>query len=109
MDLSNQKPVASTTDESGQGKAAVDFDARGARYVALRWTPADGSSTDRAFEIAEINAFGDMPLAMLIANEAPGLYASSSSLLQFSGEGSPDLSNSLGTLAIPPTLPVVSP
>ena len=40
-DLTKQKPVASVTDDQGEGKAAVDFDPHGARYVALRWTPAD--------------------------------------------------------------------
>jgi hypothetical protein len=107
-DLTNQKPVATVTDENGDGKAAVDFDLHGARYVALRWTPADGAKNDRSFEIAEINAFGNVPLAMLTLNEAPDLYAANSSPLQTTGGGSPDLSNRLGTLAIPPTLPVVS-
>ena len=106
--LTNQKPVATVTDENGDGKAAVDFDPHGARYVALRWTPADGSKSDRSFEIAEINAFGNVPLAMLTLNDAPDLYASNSSPLQTTGGGSPDLSNRLGTLAIPPALPVIS-
>ena len=109
MDLANQKPVASVTDENGEGKAAVDFDPRGTRYVALRWTPADASTAEHGFEIAEINAFGNVPLAMLTLNEAPDLYASSSGPLQFSGRSSPEISNRLGTLAIPPVLPVVSP
>ena len=108
MDFTNQKPAASVTDENGAGKAAVDFDPRGARYVALRWTPADRADNGRGFEIAEINAFGDVPLAMLTLNQAPDLY-SSSSPLQTTGGGSPDLSNRLGTLAIPPTLAIVSP
>jgi hypothetical protein len=108
IDLTNQKPVASVTDDNGDGKAAVDFDPHGARYVALRWTPADDSATpDRSFEIAEINAFGNVPLAMLTLSDAPDLYAANSSPLQ-TGRGSPDLSNRLGTLAIPPTLPTIS-
>jgi hypothetical protein len=107
-DLTKQTPVASVTDDNGDGKAAVDFDPHGARYVALRWTAEDGSTSERGFEIAEINAFGNVPLAMLTLNEAPDLYAANSSPLQSVGRGSPDLSNRLGTLAIPPTLPVVS-
>ena len=105
-DLSYRTPVASVTDEEGDGKAAVDFDLQGTRYVALRWTPS-GSAGEGGFEIAEINAFGTVPLAMLQANQAPDLYASSA--MRFSGEGSPEISNTLGTLAIPPTLPAVSP
>ena len=109
-DLAKHKPVASVTDDKGDGKAAGDFDPHGARYVALRWTPADSSSTDRGFEIAEINAFGDMPLAMLMLNEAPDVYASNMSALHFpGGDSTPDLSTRLGTVAIAPTIPSVSP
>ena len=109
MDLTKQTPVASVTDTDGHGKAAVDFDPCGTRYIALRWTPASGSNADRAFEIAEINAFGNVPLAMLTLTGAPDLYAANSSPLLSTHRGSPDLSNRLGTLAVPPTLPVVSP
>ena len=107
-DLSGLKPVASASDDDSDGKAAVDFDPQGARYVALRWTPANASA-DRAFEVAEINAFGDMPLAMLTLNEAPDLYANSSNAMSRPGESSPDISTTLGTVAIPPVLPEVSP
>jgi hypothetical protein len=89
MDLTNQTPVASVSDTDGDGKAAVDFDPRGTQYVALRWTPAEGANADRAFEIAEINAFGNVPLAMLTLNAAPDLYAASWSPLQSTGGGSP--------------------
>jgi hypothetical protein len=41
-DLVGATPVASVTDTNGGGKAAVDFDPHGARYVALRWTSSDG-------------------------------------------------------------------
>ena len=71
-----QKPIASVTDRSGDGKAAVDFDPQGARYVALRWTPEGPARADRAFEVAEINAFGDVPLAMLQLFEAPDVLVS---------------------------------
>ena len=43
-ELSGAKSVASVTDTDGEGKAALDFDTQGARYVALRWTPADNSA-----------------------------------------------------------------
>lgn len=106
-DLSYQKPVATATDVNGDGKAAVEFDAQGARYIALRFTPLDKTALGR-FEIAEINAFGDVSLAMLQVT-APDLYASSSGALQFTGQSSPDLSTTLGTVAVPPVLAQVSP
>lgn len=108
-DLGALQPVASVTDEDADGKAAVDFNPQGARYVALRWTPDAASNGERTFEVAEINAFGDTPLAMLSLNEAPDLYASSSSAMTRPGESSPDISSTLGTIAIPPVLPAVSP
>ncbi len=85
------------------------FAAEAARYIALRWTPENGSAGGRGFEIAEIHAFGDVPMAFLSMDSAPDLYASNSSALKFTGQGSPDLSNTLGTIAVPPTLPAVSP
>lgn len=106
-DLSNVKPVASVTDRDASGKAAIDFDPKGARYVALRWTPE--AAATRGIEIAEVNAFGDVPLGLLQLNEAPDLYASNFSAVQMPGEGSPDISNTLGTIAVPPSLPAVSP
>jgi hypothetical protein len=42
----------------------------------LRWTPTEDNP--RGFEIAEINAFGDMPLSMLNTNGVPDVYASNS-------------------------------
>ena len=107
-DLGVLKPVASVTDHDADGKAAVDFHPQGARYLALRWTPENGNA-DRTFEVAEINAFGDVPLAMLTLNEAPDLYASASSAMTRPGEMSPDISSTLGTIAVPPVLPLVSP
>lgn len=73
-DLSGLKPIASVTDTEGGGKAAVDFDPRGARHVALRWTPADAKAA-RSFEVAEVSAFGEMPLSMLSTGELPDVYA----------------------------------
>jgi hypothetical protein len=67
----------------------LDFDPAGARYVALRWTPADANAA-RGFEVAEVSAFGEMPLSMLSTAELPDIYAE----------------NSVG-LVSPPPLPVV--
>lgn len=107
-DLNFHKPVASVRDENGDGKAAVDFDTQGARYVALRFTPLEAGGAQGGFEVAEIDAFGDVPLAML-QRGAPDLYATNFSAVQFPGETITDISSTLGTLAIPPVLPPVSP
>ena len=96
-DLSGLTPIASVTDATGGGKAAVDFDPHGARYVALRWTPAEKSSR-KSFEVAEVSAFGDMPLSMLSTSELPDVYADNSMGLM-----SPPL------VTQPPVLPLVSP
>jgi hypothetical protein len=96
-DLNNAALVASVTDTTGGGKAAVDFDTKGARYVALRWTPAD-ANTPHGFEVAEVSAFGEMPLSMLSTTETPDVYAENSIGLM-----SPPL------VTQPPVLPVVSP
>ena len=96
-DLSGRTPIASVTDATGGGKAAVDFDPEGAQYVALRWTPAEKSSR-KSFEVAEVSAFGDMPLSMLSTSELPDVYADNSMGLM-----SPPL------VTQPPRLPVVSP
>jgi len=75
-DLSSARPIASVSDTDGDGKAAVDFDSHGARYVALRWTPADAKAA-HGFEVAEVSAFGEMPLSMLSTQEMPDIYADS--------------------------------
>ena len=108
-DLGGAKPIASVTDRSGDGKAAVDFDPQGARYVALRWTPEGDRRGKNTFEVAEINAFGDVPLAMLQLFEAPDVFASNSAGVQGPGGGNPDISHTMGTLAVPPAIPSVSP
>jgi len=77
-------------------KAALDFDPHGARYVALRWTPQDGT-TPRSFEVAEVSAFGEMPLSMLSTAEGPDIYADNSVGLM-----TPPI------VVQPPVLPVVS-
>ena len=92
--LGDAKPIASVTDSDGAGKAALDFDPHGARYVALRWTPAD-TSAPRSFEVAEVSAFGEMPLSMLSTIETPDIYADNSIV-------SPPL------VVQPPVVPLVS-
>jgi hypothetical protein len=96
-DLTGASPVASVADTSADGKAAVDFDPHGARYIALRWTSADGKAA-RGFEVAEVCAFGEMPLSMLSTQEIPDIYADNSV-----GLLSPPL------IVQPPVLPLVSP
>src|SRR5256714_2455321 len=95
-DLSRARPIASVTDIDAAGKAALDFDPHGARYVALRWTPQDGT-TPRSFEVAEVSAFGEMPLSMLSTAEGPDIYADNSVGLM-----TPPI------VVQPPVLPVVS-
>jgi hypothetical protein len=107
-DLRDLQPIASVTDR-GDGKAAATFHPHGARYVALRWTPDSSQIFNDDFELAEINAFGDVPLSILRATGAGELYANNSSLPPSPGEGGPDLSNRLGTLAVPPIVAEVSP
>jgi hypothetical protein len=96
-DLTGATPVASVTDTDGGGKAALDFDPHGARYVALRWTPSEAKAP-RGFEVAEVSAFGEMPLSMLSTQEMPDIYADNSIGLM-----SPPL------VLQPPILPIVSP
>jgi hypothetical protein len=100
-------PIATVTDP-GNGKAGVNFDPRGARYVALRWTPDPAQNRGEDFELAEINAFGNVPLSILHTSEIP-LYASNLASRPAPGEGGPDFSNKLGTLADPPLIAPVSP
>ena len=102
-DLSGAKLIASVTDQAGDGKAAVDFDPRGARYVALRWTPKNPRT--QPVEVAEIAAFGAVPLSVLDLEEVPNAFAETVK----PGEGGQDFSNTLGTLADPPLLGAVSP
>jgi hypothetical protein len=96
-ELSGASPIASVTDTSANGKAAVDFDPNGARYIALRWTPFD-LNNPRGFEVAEVCAFGEMSLSMLNTQEMPDIYADNSIGLM-----SPPL------VFQPPVLPLVSP
>lgn len=102
-DLQNATKVISTVDAAGQGKAAINFEPGGARYVALRWTRR--TSQHQAFEIAEIGAFGVVPLSLLQGES----LAFAQIETHLPGEGSTDFSTSLGTLADPPTVSFVSP
>ncbi len=96
-DLSKAKRVASVEDRDEQGKASVNFDPQDARYVALRWTPAGERHDGKAFEIAEINAYGEVALSMLnfsafpeIASIAPSLEPPAASIgIPFVPEVSP--------------------
>jgi hypothetical protein len=102
--LENIEPVASIVDPVG-GKAAVDFDPQGARYVALRWTrhkPRGGP-----FEVAEIGAFSVVPLSLLNMQEVPAAFTDGS--VHFPGEAELDFTNGLGTLPNPPVVASVSP
>jgi hypothetical protein len=93
--LRDLAPIASVTDP-GNGKAAVDVDPRGARYVALHWMPEHSQAVKDAFEIAEVCAFGGVPLSTLNANEAANLFASNPPL-------------QLGPVSDPPVITPVSP
>jgi hypothetical protein len=107
-ELDGLHPIASAVDREGNGKASVEFNPQGARYIALRWTPAGNTAT--AFHVAEINAFGNVPLAEISAAEPAQLFASNNiGGAPLPGEGPPDFSNTLGTLADPPAVPPVSP
>jgi hypothetical protein len=105
--LDGLTPVATVTDP-GNGKAAVNFNPHGSRYVTLRWTPDRAQNHNEDFELAEINAFGDVPLSILHTTEVP-LYASNLAARPSPGESGPDFSNKLGTLADPPVIAEVSP
>jgi hypothetical protein len=104
--LDGIKPVASIVDHARRGKAAVDFDPHGARYVAFVWAPDKTGAKKDGFEVAEVCAFGSVTFASLNTAAPLDLFASN---LNPPGEGSHDFSNRLGTLAEPPVLAVVSP
>ncbi len=94
-DLSGAKLAASMHEQKSHGKAAVNFDPKGARYVALRWTP-ESLSGSRSFEVAEIKAFGDVPLAMLNLDVLPESFAL-------------NMSTAAAVPSLPPEIPVLSP
>ena len=94
-DFGGAKPVVSVADATAAGKAAADFDPRGARYVALRWTPNESRPAGQTFKISEIGAFGDMTFATLELNEFPDRLAENSGVPNVPVE--------------PPVVPPVSP
>ena len=102
-DLTHARLVGSTTTKAGQEDLAVDFEPQAARYVALRWFPKHPHTQPAG--VAEICAFGSVPLSVVDLGEQPDLFADASK----PGEGSSDYSNSLGTLANPPAIQPVSP
>lgn len=93
-DLSGAKLAASMVERTRDGKGAVNFDADGARYVALRWTP-EQTGRETPFEVAEIKAFGDVPLALLNLEAAPENFAL-------------NLSTAAAVPSLPPEVPVFS-
>jgi hypothetical protein len=102
-DILNGKPVASIVNPLGD-KTAVDFEPRGARYVALRWTRK--KPVTKTFKVAEVGAFSVSSTSVLDWLEPPSFVQGT---IRMSGNGGPDFSNTLGTLASPPTVPPVSP
>ena len=101
-DLSGGRLVASTTalerdsgknvvSEDADGKTAVSFDPEGARYVAMQWT-----GSEAGFEVAEIKAFGEVPLSMLNLDLVPESFAM-------------NLSSAASSPQLPPSIPILSP
>jgi hypothetical protein len=103
-DLKGLKPVASVSDQTGRGQAALNFDQRGAHYIALRWTPADPNSGP--IEVCEIGAFGALPMSVFSIDEVPTALVDARVQAP---PGLPDLSNTLGTLGDPPSGPPNNP
>ena len=102
-DLSHARLVGSTTTNGTDDTLAVDFEPQTARYVALRWYPKHPQN--QVAGIAEVCAFGSVPLSVVDLGEQPDLLADASK----PGESSSDFSNSLGTLANPPDVKPASP
>jgi hypothetical protein len=73
--LIETKPLMSVRDQAGSGKAGADFNPRGARYVTLRWTPANPGHDQHVFKIAEIGAFGDGAIRSFDLERIPEQFA----------------------------------
>jgi hypothetical protein len=101
-DLGKGRLIATLVNQQKEGDAAVNFTPCHARYVALRWSP---KSPQERVTVAEVAAFGAAPIAVLDLGEQP----QSLSEITRPGESGPDFSNSLGTLASPPTVSATSP
>src|SRR4029077_7569510 len=82
-DLAGIEPVASVADKLGGGKAAIDFEGRRARYIALRWTSAGSTHGEEPFAIAEIGAFGHVPLAFATLDFIPMDWVADNVVLAF--------------------------
>ena len=98
-DVLKGKPVASIDITAG-GQAAVNFEPRGVRYLALRWSrkkPLSGK-----FRVTEIGAFAVGSTSVFDQTEPPSFIQS---VIQMTSNGGPDVSNTLGTLAVPPVMP----
>ncbi len=102
-DLSHARLVGSTTISGTDDTLAIDFEPQAANYVALRWYPKHPHN--QTATVAEVCAFGSVPLSVVDLAEQPDLLADASR----PGESSNDFSNSLGTLANPPEVNPVSP
>lgn len=57
--------VGVVNDDGTSGRAAVDFPATSARYVMVRWTPAEKGS---AFAVSEVAAFGNVGSGTMVAS-----------------------------------------
>jgi hypothetical protein len=71
------KPIVSLADDSASGKAAADFDPRGARYVVLKWTRSVRMQRPGTFNIAEVGVFSDVPLGIFNLEAIPEQLAQS--------------------------------
>jgi hypothetical protein len=102
-DLSHARLVGSATTATGDDTVAVNFAPQMAHYVALRWIPKQ--PLQQPPTVAEVSAFGTVPLTVLDLTEQPELFADAAK----PGEGGQDFSNILGTLANPPEVNPASP
>lgn len=105
--------VAASVLDRGDGKAALNFEARGAQFVILRWTPEGESGGDeRDFEVMDVSAFGNAAPAMLVQSEAPTQLDTMLALnlsVPPTFAGAAELTTGLGTVAEPPVISMVSP
>jgi hypothetical protein len=98
-DVVKSKRVASIATPVG-GKAAVDFEPRGVRYVALRLSRKKPMTGE--FQVAEIGAFAVGSNSIFDLTLSPSFIQS---VIQMTSNGGPDISNTLGSLAVPPAMP----
>lgn len=102
-DLTHARLVGTATTAPDEDTLGINFEPQMARYVALRWIPKHRHQ--RPPVIAEVCAFGSVPLSVVDLGEQPDLFANAAK----PGEGGQDFSNSLGTLASPPDINPISP